>query len=116
MLHINKLSKPLIGIVVLLLITGALSLALSKPAQASSCIATFSGARKGLVQDSNGWHHYIEFDVNISAGDTHWSVSGPLWPSMWPGYYNYTHKRAGYSYPSNWPDPYPASSWTLCYH
>lgn len=80
-------------------------------ANATTC---FRGARKGLVKDSRGWHHYVEFDVNLSAEDGKWHVSGPASPQMWPGYYGTYHKRAGYSWPWKLASPWPASKWVAC--
>jgi hypothetical protein len=63
----------------------------------------FQGSRFGMTKLNNTTHHYVEFDVNLSAPDRFWSVSGPMSPSMWQGYYNVTHKRAGFRWPFNWP-------------
>lgn len=82
---------------------------------AGTCTRYFSGTSKGLVKDSQGWHHYVNFAVNLSAPDQYWKVTkAPLSTSLWPGYYDTFYKRAGYSWPSNWWDPFPASSWQIC--
>jgi hypothetical protein len=101
----------LIFVMLTILLVGTVTSSTS-PAGASDCQRTYVGSKKGLVRDSE-WHHYVEFDVDISAADGYWSVSGPLSPSLWPGYYGY-EKRAGYRWPSNWWSPYSAKDWTLC--
>jgi hypothetical protein len=84
--------------------------------QSASAGACFNGVRKGVVWDGREWHHYVDFAVNVSAPDNLWRItSAPLPSSMWPGYYDRYYKRAGYSWPSNWWDPFSASSWRICY-
>ena len=71
----------------------------------------FSGSTKGVIRDSKGWHHYVEFRVDRNGAS--WTASGPMWPSVW-GYSGDRRVRAGYSWPSNWSSPWPASSWRVC--
>ena len=72
----------------------------------------FSGSSKGVIKDSRGqWHHYVQFKVDHD--NVGWTVSGPLWPSVW-GYSASKTVRAGYSWPYNWWDPFSASAWKVC--
>ena len=81
----------------------------------------WNGARKSIYTEGNGnQHHIVEFDVNISVPDGRWYIAArpsgfPFGASVWPGYYNRTHKWIGYNWPYNWWDPYSPSSWRLCY-
>lgn len=88
-----------------------LSLALS-PHFAQAGGACFSGASKGYTKDASGqWHHYVQF--NVDRNNAGWTVSGPLWPSVW-GYSANKTLRAGYKWPHNWWDPFPPSAWRVC--
>src|SRR5687767_11061969 len=99
----------LLTVIAILVLNVALFAALPS-ASAGSCTRYYSGTRKGLVWGNGSWHHYVDFAVNISAPDQNWRVTrAPLPTSLWPGYYNTFHKRAGYSWPGTAGDPFPAS-------
>jgi hypothetical protein len=81
----------------------------------------WQGARKFIYTDPTGnQHHIVEFDVNVSVENSRWYIAqkptGFLFSaSVWPEYYNTSHKWVGYQWPYNWWDPYSPSSWVLCY-
>lgn len=71
------------------------------------------GARKGITWDGREHHHYVEFDTNRCGEVSIWSA--PLPSSRW-GFVNGSNcrkYRVGYSWPSNWWDPYFAWQWVI---
>ncbi|MBX7232905.1 MAG: hypothetical protein K1X65_00890 [Caldilineales bacterium] len=97
-------------LVLVILVTLLLTLlAIGQYAEAGG--ACFAGSSKGVKWENNEPHHYVQFRVDVNNAG--WRVSGPLWPSVW-GYYTDRTVRAGYSWPYNWWDPYPASWWRVC--
>ena len=83
---------------------------------AGSCVRYFSGTAKGITSDNKEAHHYVDFAVNISSPDQYWKVTkSPLPTSLWPGTYTSSfNKRAGYSWPFSWWDPFSPSQWQIC--
>jgi hypothetical protein len=102
-------AKRIQTVVMVLLVVSLLAFAL--PHSVSAGTVCFSGNSKGLMYDSKGWHHYVQFNVDRNGAG--WNVYGPLPSSVW-GYYASKTVRAGYNWPSNWWDPFPASMWKVC--
>lgn len=106
----NKLTtgRIVLALVLMLLVASIVVPINSTALAAGTC---FKGSSKGVIWDGKAWHHYVQFNVDVNGAG--WKVSGPLWPSVW-GYSASKVVRAGYSWPSNWWDPYSPSSWTVC--
>ena len=82
-----------------------------------TCTRYYEGTSKGMLWKDGEWHHYVDFQVDNSAPDRSWRVTaGPVESSMWRNYYSPSSslKRISYRWPSNWWDPFPASSWKIC--
>jgi hypothetical protein len=115
----GKVARQLLLVVALVLVL--LQAMVPTPVQAGT--QCYSGTAKGLVYSNGEWHHYVEFLVNISLSDGYWYIkSSPVSSSLWPGYYSHlrgsgpaVYKEVGYRWPSNWWDPYSASSWVICH-
>ena len=86
-----------------------LSLLLVSSVSAATC---WTGVRKDLYYDSNGWHHYVVFNPNMSVPKERLYATGPQSPQVW-GWFGY-EVRVGYSWPWKFASPWPASDWKLC--
>ena len=82
----------------------------------NACSRYYEGESKGILWERREWHHYVDFKVDISAPRELWIlVNAPLPSTLW----RYTSPspdiiRASYRWPSDWRDPFPASSWKIC--
>lgn len=77
----------------------------------------FVGHRVDAVYEQGEWHNFVEFNVSSLGVSRNysWTVSGPYWPTVWPGYYNGLNKRAGFRAPWKLAKYYTDSRWwTLC--
>lgn len=81
-----------------------------------TCTNYYSGVTKGMVWESGEWHHYVDFEVDHSAPARSWRVvEAPVDSSILRTYADDPFiKRVTYRWPSNWWDPFPASSWKIC--
>jgi hypothetical protein len=82
-----------------------------------TCTRYYEGMSKGVIWEHGEWHHYVDFQVDNSAGDRSWRVTNaPVDSSIWKNFYPLTSplRRVAYRWPSNWWDPFPASSWKIC--
>lgn len=75
---------------------------------------TFYGSVTDIWTDENGDdHHYVDF-LNVNMCATRWVVSGPLWPGTWSPIPNCIgNLRVYFSWPYDWPSPFPARAWRL---
>ncbi|CAN5211672.1 hypothetical protein BH09PAT2_BH09PAT2_04510 [soil metagenome] len=79
--------------------------------------ATFckDGLVKKIVWSQNEWHYLVGIRPaqGVTDGSKYWVQFAPL-PTgaavSWDG----TYMWFGYRYPSNWQDPFSASSWRFC--
>ena len=82
-----------------------------------TCTRYYEGISKGTVWENGDWHHYVDFEVDDPAPDRSWRVTeAPVDSSIWRNYYSSSSplRRVAYRWPSNWWDPFPASSWKIC--
>lgn len=82
-----------------------------------TCTRYYSGNNKGTIWENGEWHHYVDFEVDNSAPVSSWKVTAaPVDSSMWTKYSSSSSSlmRVAYRWPSNWRDPFPASSWKIC--
>jgi hypothetical protein len=81
-----------------------------------TCAKYYIGESKGMLWENGEWHHYVDFRVDESAPARSWRViEGPVDSSILRSYMdNPSVRRVTYRWPSNWWDPFPASSWTIC--
>jgi hypothetical protein len=111
-MHRQAVRKMVITLVLLLIVT-SVSVPINSTALAAGNSICFKGSSKGLTYFNKEWHHYVQFNVDLNGKS--WWVSGPVPSSVW-GDYSDKVVRAGYTWPGDWADPFPASSFTLCRH
>jgi len=88
-----------------------------KQVNTDSCVQYYTGVSKGTVWNRGEWHHYVEFEVDRSIPAQKMEVvESPLPSSVWKysSIWGPDNKHVGYRWPSNWWDPFPASSWKIC--
>jgi hypothetical protein len=82
----------------------------------NTCEEYYDGAVKGIYWAYGEWHHYVDFEVEDWTDLRQWKImNAPMPASFSRGQSDPSALRIVYRWPYDWPDPFPADVWQICF-